>query len=357
MSRRAVALLAVALLALSLGACGRKARPVAPELRAPQAVLDLAAVVREASIELTWTLPSHRADGSRLRHLGQARVFRLEDAGSGEPKPAMLDEGRIVGYTEIAAIRLDTPTTSVTGRRATYADRQGLALGRRYTYAVLTSDTEGRIGAPSRRVVVTFLAAAAPPEDVTARADDTQVRVSWRASERLLDGSPPTGTLSYEVLRGAAPDAPLEPLPSGPVAGLQLSDQNVENDRTYRYAVRTLRSLAGTIVVGPLSAVVEATPRDTTPPSAPTNLVAIPSEGAARLSWTASPDADVTGYIVYRRTGAGPPVRVGSTRAPLTVFVDRDVPAGSHGYAVTATDAAAIPNESPPSREVRVTVP
>jgi len=357
MNRRAFAVVAATLLVLTLDACGRKGRPVAPEQRAPQAVLDLAAVVRESAIELTWTLPGRRADNSRVRDLGQARVFRLEDAGVGEPKPALLDDGRIAGYVELAAIRLDAPTAMVEGRRATYVDRQGLTLGRRYTYVILTSDAQGRISPPSLRVPVTFISAPEPPSNVTAAAGDAHVRLSWRAPDRLVDGSPLTGALSYEVLRGAAPDAPLEPLRPGPVAELGLSDRNLENDRTYRYAVRTVRVLAATTAYGPTSPVVAATPRDTTPPSAPTGLVAIPSQSEVRLSWTASPEPDVTGYIVYRRSANGLRARVGSTRAPTTVFIDPDVPRGRHGYVVTAIDAAALPNESAPSSEVQVAVP
>ena len=76
-----------------------------------------------------------------------------------------------------------------------------------------------------------------------------------------------------------------------------------------------------------------------------------------RLAWKASPDEDVAGYVVYRAAERGDFVRVGSTRAPTTVFVDRDVPRGRHRYVVSAEDAAARPNESAHSIEVRVTVP
>src|SRR2546426_11116476 len=60
--------------------------------------------------------------------------------------------------------------------------------------------------------------------------------------------------------------------------------------------------------------------------SPPENLVAIPSAATVRLSWSPSPDSDVAGYVVYRATAEGAFVRVGSTRAPTTAFVDRDVP-------------------------------
>jgi hypothetical protein len=65
----------------------------------------------------------------------------------------------------------------------------------------------------------------------------------------------------------------------------------------------------------------------------------------------------VAGYVVYRATGAGSFERVGATTAPTTVFVDRTPPRGAHRYAVTAVDGALRPNESPRSREARVTLP
>jgi fibronectin type 3 domain-containing protein len=94
-----------------------------------------------------------------------------------------------------------------------------------------------------------------------------------------------------------------------------------------------------------------------TPPSAPRNLVAIPSEGTVRLAWDASPEPDVAAYVVYRADARGVFTRIGSTRPPTTVFVDREAPRGAQRYAVTAEDSAARPNESARSNEVSVTVP
>ena len=357
MSRRARALLVLGLAALPLTACGRKARPVAPELRAPQAVLDLGAVVRESVIELTWTLPDRRADNTRLRGLAQARVFRVDDAGAGEPKPALLDDGRIAGYAEVATIRLDVPAPQVQGRRVTVTDQRGLAAGRRYTYVVLTGDAFGRISAPSRRASIAFIAAAEPPTGLTAAAGDAEVRLSWGPPARLADGGTPTGEITYEILRAPAADAPFAPLLPAPAAALSLTDRALENDHTYYYVVRAVRRLQGATAYGAATSPVAGTPRDTTPPSAPANLVAIPSEGSVRLSWSPSPEADLVGYVVYRAAPGAEFARVGSTRAPTTVFTDRDVPSGDQRHVVTAVDGAARPNESAPSNETRVTVP
>ena len=98
--RRALALAAIGL-ALAIGACGRKSPPVAPERRVPMAVSDLEAVLRNGVVELAWTAPRRRVDNSRLLDPGVTRLFRTEDSGQGEPRPAMLVNDRVVGYTEV----------------------------------------------------------------------------------------------------------------------------------------------------------------------------------------------------------------------------------------------------------------
>ena len=348
----------VGLAALALAACGKKAPPVAPEMRAPQTITDLTAAVRESAIELTWSPPGRRMDRTRLRDLELTRIFRVEDAGTGEPRSAMLVDGMVRGYAEIATIRAADPAPAVAqGARILYTDRRDLAYGRRYTYVLVAGDSHGRIGPPSPRVSVTYVAAAEAPGDVVAEAGEREVRLRWRAPARLLDGGAAPETLTYEVLRAPSPDAAATPLTRTPPGQLALTDRNVENDHTYYYAIRALRVEGATTVYSAESPRVAATPRDVTPPSSPTTLAAIPSEGAVRLSWGASPESDVAGYVIYRATESGAFERIGTTRAPATTFLDRGVTRGTYRYAVTAEDTAARPNESRRSNEVRVTVP
>ncbi|HEY7510643.1 MAG TPA: hypothetical protein VIG50_10340, partial [Vicinamibacteria bacterium] len=88
------------------------------------------------------------------------------------------------------------------------------------------------------------------------------------------------------------------------------------------------------------------------PPAAPAGLTAVPGDGEVTLTWTASEEADVTGYRVYRaEVSGGPYAPVAGVAQPrfrdtgrangITVF-----------YVVTATDARF---ESRPSAEVAAT--
>jgi fibronectin type 3 domain-containing protein len=273
------------------------------------------------------------------------------------PKPALLVQGRIAGYREIAAISLVAPApAAVQGHTVRFVDRDGLTYGRRYTYVVLAEDSQGRVSFPSNRVPITYLVPPEAPAAPTADAGDGQVRVRWQPPARLRDGGE-AGSLAYEVLRGTraegAPDA-VFPVPAGQTEYL---DRQVENERTYFYAVRAIRQEAGTTARGEASPRVAATPGRTAAPAAPANLVAALSAGTVRLSWSPSRDANVAAYIVYRAAAGGERARVGSVRAPGTTFTDRDLAAGSYRYVVTAQDASARANESAPSNEVTVTVP
>jgi uncharacterized protein len=344
-----------ALAVTGLGGCGRVGPPVAPERRLPYPVADLHGFVHDDAIELTWTTPSVRVDGTRLRDLSSARVFRAEDAGTGEPRAAVLSGARIPGYTEVATIPLgdDAPTSS---GPLSYVDRRGLQVGQRYTYVALTVDDQGRISAPSSRASITYIAAPASPRDLKAEAGDKEARLTWAAPASPGDGTEPE-KLGYEVFRAVGPDAALVPIGRTSAGVTELIDRGLQNDLNYSYAVRAVRSTAGTTAYGPLSGLVAVTPVDTTPPAPPTDLTAVPSVGAVRLSWRPSPDPDVAVYIVHRAESGREFLRIGSARPPAVAYTDRDVPSGRYQYVVTAQDAGSRANESERSNVVTVTVP
>jgi len=202
-----------------------------------------------------------------------------------------------------------------------------------------------------------MIPAAEPPDPPTLQAGEGLVHLAWTASIRLADGGPVTGTVTYEVLRAAAPNAPLAAITPAPIADLSFTDRGVSNDHTYAYALRAIRTVGTTTVRGQVSESATATPRDVTPPSPPRNLVGIPSEATVRLRWEPSPESDVAHYIVYRALPGGDFARVGAVQPPSTIFVDTNVAAGTYRYAVTAIDMALQPNESGRSNEVTVRVP
>jgi hypothetical protein len=333
---------------------------VAPERRIPAPVSELRVSVEGRSILLEWTNPAQRADGTRLRDLTTLRIHRREEPGQGEPKPAVLSWGKVVGYDEITAIQMAAPEPArVVGRTVRWGDSQGLRAGQRYVYVITAADSIGRQSVPSERRAVVFHPAPRPPEELRAAPGDREVRLTWRPPTLLIDGSPPLQPVGYRLLRAMPPGTPLLPVTATPLTGTEFTDRGLENERTYVYAVQAVRIDLVESVRSEPSATVESTPMDLTPPSAPQNLVAVPSETAVRLAWDPSPEEDVAGYFVYRATPPGDAyIRLTPSEIPGTLFTDRAVERGkTYRYAVTAVDRAKRPNESARSSPTAVTVP
>ncbi|MFQ5898867.1 MAG: fibronectin type III domain-containing protein [Candidatus Methylomirabilia bacterium] len=352
--------LPLALIGLAAAGCGIKEPPVAPERRVPAAVSGLSATVEGAAVVLTWTNPSRRADGSRLPDLTTLRVYRREQPRQGKPKPAVLSRGKVVGYDEVAAIRLSAPAPAeVEGSRVRWSDRTTLTVGRRYVYTVRAVDKIGRSSHPSDRVAIIFLAAPEPPESLAVIPGEREARLSWKPPRTLVDGTAVAGRLVYQVLRTPIAWAAPTPITPDPIETTSFRDRGLQNGQTYYYGVRAIRIEPAGEARSELSEVVAATPVDLTPPAAPTNLVAIPSAKAVRLLWNRSPEADVAGYFVYRagRPG-GAYARLNPRPIQTTRFVDRSVePGESYAYVVTAVDRAKRANESARSNEATVSVP
>jgi hypothetical protein len=330
---------------------------VAPELRLPVPPVGLQASVDEDSILVSWTNPGRRVDGAPLKDLAEVRLFRHEDSGEGPIKPAMLSGGRIVGYEQLAAIRIAGPApATIRGTSAQWVDRRGLELGHRYVYVLTAIDAQGRSSSPSERRPITFLAAPRPPHDLEATGGNHQVTLSWRAPAQFMDGSPTGGDLRYIVVRGVGSTGPLAAITREPITATSYTETGLENETAYRYAVRAVRVDPRATVTGAQSVVVAVRTVETARPTPPRNLVAVPSGGAFRLAWTPSPEANIALYAVYRAIGAGSLVRIGTTPASNTTYVDGNArPGVTYRYVVTAIDDARRPNESAPSNEVTVT--
>ena len=120
--------------------------------------------------------------------------------------------------------------------------------------------------------------------------------------------------------------------------------------RSYTYLLRPRRT--GSQRIPPLGLLVNGQTYRTES----IDVEVIPGGGAMRLAWNPSPEDDVALYAIYRAVGDGELIRIGTTQTPTTVFVDRDVSAGTrYRYAVTAIDRARNANESPRSNVVTVT--
>jgi hypothetical protein len=144
-------------------------------------------------------------------------------------------------------------------------------------------------------------------------------------------------------------------------------DKEVRFGETYEYRAQWVARVAvdgkAQELDGPLSAPVRVEVLDLFPPAVPSGLAAIAIAGenggepAIDLSWQPGTEADLAGYIVYRREGSGNWRRI-SPAQPLVgpAFHDTQVQAGhSYTYAVTAIGHNG--HESGRSSEADETVP
>jgi endonuclease I/PKD repeat protein len=94
---------------------------------------------------------------------------------------------------------------------------------------------------------------------------------------------------------------------------------------------------------------------DTTPPSAPTGLLATAGTGVINLDWNDNTEADLAGYTVYRATAAaGPYAALNGALLAASTYADAAVTGGTtYWYVVTADDQTG--NESAQSTSASAT--
>jgi chitodextrinase len=173
------------------------------------------------------------------------------------------------------------------------------------------------------------------PQNLSATAvSPGQVNLTWSASTDDI------GVAGYNVYRDGVKIATS--------STTSYTDRSVVPNRAYTYTVAAYDAVGHVSTQSSPAAVT--TPPDVNPPTAPSSLLASPSQGRVALTWTGSTDdVGVTSYSVLR-DGA----QVGSS--PSTSYTDETTaPNTSYTYAVVAVDAAG--NASAPSNSVTVTTP
>ena len=242
------------------------------------------------------------------------------------------------------------PVGTTTGR--TFTD-SGLVNGTEYEYRLTAVDTSDNESSPSPSVKATPRPApdtVSPlaPKSFTASAGDGSVALGWAPNDE-------SDLAGYRVYRQSADGSwPATALHQASAPSTAWTDTSVTNGRSYTYRVTALDVTGNE---SPASVPASATPQapaDTTRPSAPAGLTASSLDGGVSLAWTPSPENDVAGYRIYRRTTSGDWPAKPLQEVSGTETVDRDVVAGtSYEYRVTALDTSL--NESAPSASATVT--
>lgn len=323
-------------LAIGMAGCGTPGPPLPPSLNLPEPVTDLSAVRTGDQVKLTWTMPRRTTDKVNLKGLLPVDVCRRQESGAC-----------------VAAAHLQFAP----GAEGTFTEvlQGALAAGapRPIRYFIELKNSRGRSAGLSNAAEV--LAGQAPDavSGLTAEVRRQGVALHWSA-EAAPDAirlhrtllTPPQ-TKKHEGILDTPP-APVEmTLLVARDEGRAL-DSSVELGKTYQYRAQRVAHLevdGKTLeLAGPVSAPIRIEAEDVFPPARPTGLAAVAtpaSAGAAAsidLNWQPVADADLAGYIVYRREGDGAWTRI--SPMPFDVapaYRDEHVEAGhTYRYAVSA---------------------
>ena len=342
----------------ALSGCGTPAAPQPPSLNLPDRVADLEATRAGNQVALTWTMPKRNTDKLILKDKVRAHICRQEASGPCNEAGAM-----VMFAPGVAATFEDTlPLAEMTGKP------------RVLSYFVELKNHNGRSAGLSNAATVLAGAAPAPVEALAVEVQKAGVVLHWRPDredapvrlQRTLLTPPPTKKQQEGVL--APPPEPMEQnLLIEDVEQGRALDKSIRFGETYAYrAQRVARvTVEGKTLelAGAMSDAVQVEAKDVFPPAVPTGLAAVTTVGgngvetAIDLSWVPDTEADVAGYVVYRREGDGAWQRISSVEPVVApAFHDAQVqPGHTYIYAVSAVDQGG--HESARSAETSEAVP
>ncbi len=365
------ALIAALAAAFALTGCGMPGAPLPPSLNLPVPVSDLSAVRTGSQVTLTWTMPTKTTDKVLLRGDIAVRICRNESSAARCSVAANLQlaPGADGSFTDTLSSALASGTPRV------------------LTYFVELDNRKGRSAGLSNGAKT--LAGQAPPavDGLTAEMSRDGVLLRWapapseaepvaiRLARKLL--TPPAQKPGHGEAAENPLAQPAEPLErsllveAGANHGRAL-DTGIRFGETYEYRAQRVARIvvngATLELASPLSAPLRIEAEQLFPPNAPKGLAAVATAGengaspAIDLSWQPDTEADLAGYIVYRRelaaTGAGGSWQRISPTQPVVgpAYHDTNVqPGHTYDYAVTAVDQEG--HESARSAEAQETVP
>jgi len=352
---------------LALAGCGMPGAPQPPSLDLPDRVGDLSAVRTGNQVALTWSMPKRDTDKVLLKGNVTVRICRNESVAAGcfAAATAQLAPDAGGAFTDTLPSALAEGAPRVLTYFVELDNRKGRTVGLSNGAQILAGEAPTAVNglaAEMRRGGVLLQWVPAPPA-----AAPTAVRLV----RKLVSSPAPAPAKSTQ--------GPLAPRPEPPVRSLlvepgqyidQALDSSIQFGETYEY--RAQRVARATVnretleLAGPLSAPVRIAAVNVFPPAVPRGLAAVATAGAEGagpaidLNWQPGTEADLAGYIVYRREAEQSESswqRI-SPAQPWAApdYHDANVqPGHTYRYAVSAVDQQG--HESARSAEAEETVP
>ncbi len=343
-----------------LPGCGTPAAPQPPSLKLPDTVTDLSATRAGNQVTLTWTMPKRNTDKTPIKEGVAARICRRQ--GSGNCTTVGTNQSVLPGkegrYTETLGAAEASGDPMAAMYFVELLNKKGRSAGLSNAAGVLIGKAPG---------VVEGLRAEVRKQGVVLTWTPDNEKVAVRLERKLLTPPPEPQSKSQDKLLAPAPEAVKQSLlvEAGTEQGRAI-DKTVRFNETYEYrAQRVVRMNVGgkTLeLAGEASAPIDVDVKDVFPPETPTGLAAVASAGAdgagpsIDLNWEPNSEADLAGYVVYRREEGGAWEKVSAATPGFEpAFHDTKVqPGRTYHYAVSAMDKGG--HESGRSAEAEETV-
>jgi hypothetical protein len=336
--RKAWAVVAVVWCAF-LSGCGTPGAPQPPSLNLADPVEDLSAKRTGNRVELTWTMPRRNTDKTALKADVSSRICRREENGSCNPlgSDLIVASGNLGNYTDAL------PGSLTSGEP------------RPVSYFVELRNKKGRSAGLSNAATVLAGEAPRPVEGLKAEVRKQGVVLSWiadgekaavRLDRKLL--SPPQTKAEHGLLAPAPEPINETLLVDEGVGQGRAIDKTIHVGQSYEYRAQRVRRVdvdGKTLeLTGEPSQAIDVDAVDVFPPEVPAGLAAVAAAGETGsgptidLSWQPDTEAELAGYVVYRREGGGEWQRI----SPVTpgvepAFHDAQVqPGHRYEYAVSA---------------------
>lgn len=355
MDRRARRPALLPLLLVLAAACGKEGPPAPPLRMVPAPTQDLTVAQRGPQLLFELAYPQTTPAGVLLGGLGALEVWEATRPAPREGDPPPLDPRQIEAAAKLV-LRLEGPELAA----AAAGDRLLLRLPAppvpaegpvAHHYVVRTVGPEGDRSAISNQAILVTQAPPPAPEELNVTPTAEGVEITWRPPSH--GGEAVKGFNVYR--REATARDYGKPLATLPPTATRHLDTTARFGTSTIYAVTSVGRTAP-LVESAVQAEREVRYLDRFAPPPPADLVALAESGRVRLVWRSSPAADLAGYLVYRREGAGAWRKLTAEPLAALEFSDTGVAAGgAYTYRVTAVDQQG--NESEAGPEAPAAVP
>ncbi|MEM1176973.1 MAG: fibronectin type III domain-containing protein [Acidobacteriota bacterium] len=327
--RRLVPVLAVMVLA---AACGKKGDPLPPLRTVPLVTKDLEVRQQGSAMLFELTYPATTSAGLILGGIDSLELYRITKPMVGDDPPTAQAAEFEADSEVVRSLRGTELESAIVGNRIQFRlsmetpdeePPEASIFAVRTIKGLESSDFSNRAtlvpGPPPE-----------PPTNLELIARPRGVEIRWESGEAE----------AFDVFRRLATERGYgPPLMEVPGDKRRIADLRAKYGERYIYSVRAITG-DDPRVESDLASEAEIDYQDTFAPRLPKNVVALPEQGAIRLRWEPSPDADTVGYFIHRRdVGRVNFVRLNDQPLPSTEYLDRGLASGlEFAYRIQAVD-------------------